>query len=89
MTREDFMDDPIPEAPKDYAPDHQEFREELRAIIATDAVRAANEPGAPEIAEIDEPIVAAGPTGRVKKALYWIGCFLGIGAVAYGLSRPS
>ena len=41
MTREDFMDDPIPEAPKDYAPDHQEFREELRAIIATDAARDA------------------------------------------------
>ena len=95
--REDFMENPSIETPKILEPSHDGFREELRRIIADDAERAANEAKAPAMAQT-EPEAAettqAAETprrrhSRLKVASYWLGCFLGIGAVAFGLTRTS
>ncbi len=95
--REDFMENVSVETPKILEPSHDGLREELRRIIADDAERAANEAEAPATAQAEpeaaEPVkVAETPRrrhSRVKVATYWLGCFLGIGAVAYGLTRTS
>ena len=88
-SREDFTEDSPPPEPL-FEPSHMDFREELRRIIAEDAERAANEQVAP-ISEAAEELVAPAPSrrhNRLKVAVYWLGCFFGIGAVAYTLTRP-
>ena len=89
LSREDFLDDPVAE-PGGFEPTHSEFREELRRIIADDAERAANEQVAPtpEVVE-DEVPVPVRRHSRLKIAAYWLGCFFGIGAVAYSLARTT
>ncbi len=83
--RDEFLNDPNPEAPDVFEPPHQDFREELRRIIASDAERAANEAGAPAEPEAIPPKNSL--FARLKTALYWLGCAFGISAIAYGLTR--
>ncbi len=89
LSREDFMEDPVVETPEIFEPSHQEFRSELRRIIADDAERAANESGAPAHEIAEEAMAPVRHHSRTKIATYWMGCFLGIGAVTYGLTRSS
>ena len=87
-SRDDFIDEPVAEAPL-FEPSHQDFREELRRIIADGADRAANEQGAPTPDVLEEVPVPVRQHSRVKIAAYWLGCFFGIGAVAYTLTRTN
>ena len=92
LSREDFMDDPMPEVPdvpEAFEQTHQEFREELRQIIKADAERAANEVMEPSTETLDSLLPSPRRHSRFKTALYWLGCFVGISAVAYGLTRTS
>ena len=89
---EDFQRDPAAPTSEPRERSHDDLRAELRRIIAEDAERAANEPGAPAIEETAAPMetkVSPRRHSRIKIAAYWLGCFLGIGAVAYGLTRPT
>ena len=88
LSREDFMDEPMSEIAEAADPTHQAFREELRQIIAEDAERAANEPLEPS-AEVMASLAPTPRQSRFKTALYWLGCVIGIGTVAYGLTRAS
>lgn len=89
LNRDDFQDDPIVETPEVFEPSHQDFRNELRRIIADDADRAANESSAPAPEIVEELPPPIRQHSRMKIATYWIGCFLGIGAVSFTLARSN